>query len=118
MFCRSSLFATRCAVLFFVGSLSLSLATLQAADKAPPKEAGGPSWTQWRGPKRDGISTETGLLARWPEGGPPLVWKTGNLGRGFASVSIANGEMTPSLKIRRHAIRQRYGARIDGLYKD
>jgi long-chain acyl-CoA synthetase len=32
--------------------------------------------------------------------------------------AIANGEMTPSLKIRRHAIRQRYGARIDGLYKD
>jgi len=31
---------------------------------------------------------------------------------------IENGEMTPSLKIRRHAIRQRYGARIDGLYKD
>jgi long-chain acyl-CoA synthetase len=32
--------------------------------------------------------------------------------------TIANGEMTPSLKIRRHAIRQRYGERIDGLYKD
>jgi long-chain acyl-CoA synthetase len=32
--------------------------------------------------------------------------------------AIANGEMTPSLKIRRHAIRGRYGARIDGLYKD
>jgi len=32
--------------------------------------------------------------------------------------TIANGEMTPSLKIRRHAIRERYGARIDGLYKD
>jgi long-chain acyl-CoA synthetase len=31
--------------------------------------------------------------------------------------SIENGEMTPSLKIRRHAIRQRYGERIDALYK-
>jgi long-chain acyl-CoA synthetase len=31
---------------------------------------------------------------------------------------IENGEMTPSLKIRRHAIRQRYGARMDALYKD
>lgn len=30
---------------------------------------------------------------------------------------IENGEMTPSLKIRRHVIRERYGARIDGLYK-
>ena len=32
--------------------------------------------------------------------------------------AIDNGEMTPSLKIRRHAIRQRYGGRMDGLYKD
>ena len=28
-----------------------------------------------------------------------------------------NGEMTPSLKIRRHVLRERYGARLDGLYK-
>jgi long-chain acyl-CoA synthetase len=25
--------------------------------------------------------------------------------------------MTPSLKIRRHKIRERYGARLDGLYR-
>jgi len=31
--------------------------------------------------------------------------------------SIENEEMTPSLKIRRHKIRERYGARLDGLYK-
>lgn len=31
--------------------------------------------------------------------------------------SIDNEEMTPSMKIRRHKIRERYGARIDGLYK-
>ncbi|MCW1382155.1 AMP-dependent synthetase/ligase [Novosphingobium sp. KCTC 2891] len=30
---------------------------------------------------------------------------------------IDNEEMTPSMKIRRHKIRERYGARIDGLYK-
>jgi long-chain acyl-CoA synthetase len=30
---------------------------------------------------------------------------------------IENEEMTPSLKIRRHKIRERYGARLDGLYK-
>src|SRR5690606_30016652 len=32
--------------------------------------------------------------------------------------AIDNAELTPSLKIRRHAIRQRYGARIDALYKE
>ena len=31
--------------------------------------------------------------------------------------TIDNEEMTPSLKIRRHKIRERYGARMDGLYK-
>jgi long-chain acyl-CoA synthetase len=37
----------------------------------------------------------------------------------FADEAFAtdNGEMTPSLKIRRHAIRQRYTERIDGLYR-
>lgn len=31
--------------------------------------------------------------------------------------AIANEELTPSLKIRRHKIRERYGARMDALYK-
>jgi long-chain acyl-CoA synthetase len=31
--------------------------------------------------------------------------------------SIENEEMTPSLKIRRHKIKERYGPRLDGLYK-
>jgi long-chain acyl-CoA synthetase len=31
--------------------------------------------------------------------------------------AIDNGEMTPSMKIRRHVIRDRYKARIDGMYK-
>jgi long-chain acyl-CoA synthetase len=30
---------------------------------------------------------------------------------------IENEEMTPSMKIRRHKIRERYGAKLDGLYK-
>jgi len=31
--------------------------------------------------------------------------------------AIDNEEMTPSLKIRRHKLKERYGARLDGLYK-
>ena len=30
----------------------------------------GADWPQWRGPNRDGISKETGLLKQWPEAGP------------------------------------------------
>ncbi len=31
--------------------------------------------------------------------------------------AIDNEELTPSMKIRRHKIRERYAARIDGLYR-
>ena len=40
-------------------------------------------WPQWRGPNRDGVSTEKGLLDKWPEGGPKLVWKAEGVGEGF-----------------------------------
>ncbi len=32
--------------------------------------------------------------------------------------TIENGEMTPSMKIRRHVIRERYADRLKGMYKD
>ncbi|MBI2949287.1 MAG: PQQ-like beta-propeller repeat protein [Verrucomicrobia bacterium] len=50
-------------------------------------------WPQWRGLNRDGVSTETGLLKKWPSGGPPLAWKTTALGSGFSSVSVAKGKI-------------------------
>jgi long-chain acyl-CoA synthetase len=31
--------------------------------------------------------------------------------------TIANGQMTPTLKIKRHVIRERYGAALDALYR-
>ena len=45
-------------------------------------------WPQWRGPNRDGVSTEKGLLNEWPEGGPKLLWKATGVGVGFSSVSV------------------------------
>ena len=48
----------------------------------------GADWPQWRGPDRSGISTETGLLDRWPDEGPARVWSTSNLGGGFGSVAV------------------------------
>lgn len=44
-----------------------------------------PGWPQWRGPRRDGVSQERGLLASWPEGGPELLWKVDGLGTGWSS---------------------------------
>ena len=51
------------------------------------------NWPQWRGPNRDGISKETGLLKQWPAEGPPLAWKASGAGRGFSSFSVANGKL-------------------------
>ena len=51
------------------------------------------NWPQWRGPNRDGISKETGLLKQWPAQGPALVWKASGAGRGYSSFSIANGRL-------------------------
>jgi outer membrane protein assembly factor BamB len=51
------------------------------------------NWPQWRGPNRDGISKETGLLKEWPAEGPSLVWKATGAGRGYSSFSIANGKL-------------------------
>ena len=50
-------------------------------------------WHQWRGPQRDGVSPETGLLKEWPKEGPKLLWQAKGLGAGMGSVSIANGKV-------------------------
>jgi outer membrane protein assembly factor BamB len=50
-----------------------------------------PWWPQFHGPQRDNISRETGQLRSWPDGGPMLVWKFLECGRGYASVVIAEG---------------------------
>jgi outer membrane protein assembly factor BamB len=52
-----------------------------------------PGWPQWRGPRRDGISDETGLLQQWPEGGPPLLWKISGVGAGYAAPIITGGRI-------------------------
>lgn len=48
-------------------------------------------WPQFRGPGRDGISHETGLLKQWPQEGPKELWSYDGLGAGFSSVSVVAG---------------------------
>ena len=48
-------------------------------------------WPQWRGPNRDGVSAEKGLLKSWPKGGPPLAWKVDLGGFGY-SVPVVVGD--------------------------
>lgn len=49
-------------------------------------------WPQWRGPTRDGISTETGWSTQWPAGGPRQLWQL-TVGTGCASVAVAAGRL-------------------------
>ena len=53
----------------------------------------GADWPQWRGPNRDGVSSETSLLTEWPAGGPRLLWKIAGLGEGYSSLAVAGGRI-------------------------
>jgi len=53
--------------------------------------ASGADWAQWHGPLRDNISTETGLMDQWPQGGPKMLWSVDGIGAGYSTVSIAEG---------------------------
>ncbi len=71
-----------------------------AGDRAPAAALPGKAdpgkanlWPQFRGPDRDGLSPETGLLKEWPENGPKLLWKLEGLGSGYSSISIAGGKI-------------------------
>ncbi|MEX0710745.1 MAG: PQQ-binding-like beta-propeller repeat protein [Pirellulales bacterium] len=50
-------------------------------------------WPQWRGPLRNGISGETGLLREWPEGGPKLVWQVTQIGSGYSTPAVVGDRL-------------------------
>ncbi|MBX5494820.1 MAG: PQQ-like beta-propeller repeat protein [Bryobacteraceae bacterium] len=65
----------------FLPLLSAPLLPLDGAEHTP-------DWPQWRGPLRNGISTDSGLMKSWPSNGPPVVWSVTGLGDGYGSVSM------------------------------
>ncbi len=71
---------------FTIGALSTALF-------AGDTDRSAADWPQWRGPHRDGVAEEKGLLQRWEPQGPPLAWKTSGLGEGYASVAISDGKI-------------------------
>jgi len=50
-------------------------------------------WPQWRGPDRNGISKEKGLLQEWPKGGPKLRWKADDIGTGYSTPIVVGGRV-------------------------
>jgi outer membrane protein assembly factor BamB len=49
-------------------------------------------WPQWLGPKRDGIWRETGIIAKFPAGGPKIRWRT-PIGEGYSGPAVAGGKV-------------------------
>jgi outer membrane protein assembly factor BamB len=66
-----------------IGALALNAPTVPGARSAPSAD-----WPQWRGPQRNGLSDDKGLLKQWPSSGPSKVWSISNLGEGFGSLAV------------------------------
>ncbi len=45
-------------------------------------------WPQWRGPQRNNVSVEVGLLKNWPDSGPPLLYQIEGLRNGISAPAI------------------------------
>jgi outer membrane protein assembly factor BamB len=48
-------------------------------------------WPQWRGPERDGVSSEK-VSTTWLADGPKVLWRA-SVGTGFSSISVSEGRM-------------------------
>src|SRR5690349_3975285 len=49
-------------------------------------------WPQWLGPQRDSVWRETGIIEKFPEGGPVFRWRT-PVGPGYSGPAVANSRV-------------------------
>jgi outer membrane protein assembly factor BamB len=70
--------------LFSAASLLMTLGCVTTA----ASHAANNDWPNWRGPNRDAICRETGLLQAWPPEGPKLLWKATGLGEGYSGPAV------------------------------
>lgn len=75
---------------FLAACLCLFVLATSAVAEFP---AGPKDWPQWRGPNRDGINREMGLLKEWPEDGPKVVWQVNSVGAGYSTISVKDGRI-------------------------
>ena len=117
---RTRQFGYRC----LAGFSFVMLASLDPGVRA--SMAGG-NWPQWRGPQRDGVSSETGLLTSWPKGGPKRLFMASGLGRGFSSVAVTGGRIYTMgdrrdgqyvLALDEETGKQVWATRIGGVHED
>src|SRR6266576_6547009 len=73
--------------LFFKVALSPMLGLYVVAQESVATD-----WPQFRGPNRDGIWNETGILESFPEKGVKIRWRH-SVGGGFSSPVVAQGRV-------------------------
>ena len=61
-------------------------------------------WPQFHGPRRDNKAADTGLLKKWPEGGPRRLWRSTGIGEGYSTVSIVGGRIYTTGAIDRECV--------------
>lgn len=57
------------------------------------QNGGSPEFSQWRGPERNGIYKEKGLMKSWPVNGPAMQWVFEGLGYGHGSVATGKNKL-------------------------
>jgi outer membrane protein assembly factor BamB len=67
-------------------------ADLPAEAQVVQQDAKADDWPQWLGPRRDGVWRETGILEKFPPGGPKVLWRTPIAG-GYAGPAVAGGKV-------------------------
>ncbi len=77
--------------LLIPSALVVAVMTLHVENAAAQDNAKG-EWSQLLGPQRNGISSETGLLDRWPDGGPKEIWRVPG-GVGMSGLAISRGRV-------------------------
>jgi len=80
--------------LLFLFLFAVVVTTVQAQVGVPATrdEVGGRDWPGFLGPHRNGKSAETGLIAKWPATGPPIVWQAA-IGTSYSAPVIADGRL-------------------------
>lgn len=66
-------------------------------------------WPRFLGPRGNNISSETGLLERWPSGGPPLVWAK-QIGSGYSAPSVRGDRLVLHHRIQEEEVVEAFDA--------
>ena len=77
------------ATLFLIASLTSGA----FAQPTASRKAAASDWPQWRGPQRNGVSNESGLLKEWPKEGPKLLWQLKDIGEGYSTPAIVGARI-------------------------